>query len=93
MKIAITKMQNQMNIMNSRMEEAEEQISDIEDKIIENNEAKKKRERKILYHRCRLRELNNSIENNNIHMIGVPEEEQREKGQKIYLRRFYLKTS
>ena len=45
-----------MNRCNTiRMDEAEEQMTDIEDTIIENNEAKKKRERKILDHKCRLR--------------------------------------
>ena len=39
------------------MEEAEKLISDTEDKIMENNEAEKKKERKILDHECRLREL------------------------------------
>ena len=47
---------------------------------MENNEAEKKRERKILDHECRLRELRNSMKCNNIHVIGVPEHEEREKG-------------
>jgi len=55
--------------MTTRMEETEEQISDIEDKIIENNDAKKKRERKILDYEYRLRELSDSIKRNNIHII------------------------
>ena len=46
---------------------------------MENNEAEKKRERKILDHECRLRELSNSLKHNKIHIIGVPEEE-KEKG-------------
>ena len=41
--------------MNTGMEVAEEKISDIEDKIMENNEAERKRERKVLDHKCRLR--------------------------------------
>ena len=42
---------------------------------MENNYAEKKRERKILGHKCRLGGLNNSIKYNNIHIIGVPEKE------------------
>jgi len=45
---------------------------------VENNEAEQKRERKILDHKSRLRELSDSIKHNNIHLIGVPEEEKRE---------------
>ena len=43
-------MQNKWNVMSARMEEAVEWISIIEDKILENNETEKKRERKILGH-------------------------------------------
>lgn len=75
--------------MTTRMEEAEEQISDIEDEIMENNEAEEKRERKILDHKCRLKELSDSIKHNNIQIIKVPEEEEEEKRwQKVYLRKF-----
>jgi len=35
-----------------------------------------------LDHECRLRELSDSIKRNNIHIIGVPEDEEREKGAK-----------
>lgn len=34
--------------MNSRMEEAEEQISDTEDRVMENNQAEQKREKRIM---------------------------------------------
>ena len=61
--------------MTTRMEEEAEQISDIEGRIMENNEAEQKRERKIMNHKSRLRELSDSIKHNNIHIIGVPEEE------------------
>ena len=43
-KNAITEKQNQLDAMPTRMEEAEEQISEM-DKIMENNDTKKKRER------------------------------------------------
>ena len=39
-----------------RTNKAEKRISDIEDKIMENVENEKKRERKLLYHEGRLRE-------------------------------------
>ena len=46
------------------MEEVEEQIGDIEDKIMVNNDAEKNRERKLLDHEYRLRELSNSTQYN-----------------------------
>ena len=51
--------------MITRTEEAEENIGDIGDKIMENNE--KKREIKLLDHKSRLRELRDSIKPNIIH--------------------------
>ena len=64
------------------MEEVEERISDIEDKVMENKEAKNKRERKTLDHEGRCRVLIEYIKHNNICIIGIPEEE-REKGEKV----------
>ena len=83
-KNAITEMQNQLNVMTISLEEAVEQISVTENKIKENNKAKKS-ERKVLEHKCTLRELRDPIKHDNIHSTGVPEEEKKEKGQKIYL--------
>lgn len=68
-----------MDAIETRMDEAEEWISDIEDKIMKNNEAEKKRERKVVDHKGRLRELSNLLKCNNIPIIGVPEDKEREK--------------
>lgn len=58
------------------MEEAEEWIVDIQGIIIKNNVAEKKSKRKLLGHGYRLRELSDSTKCNNIHIIGVSEEEE-----------------
>ena len=42
-KNAITELQSRMDAMAARMDEAEQRNSDIEDKLMENNEAEKKR--------------------------------------------------
>ena len=59
----------------ARMDEAEQKISDIEDKLMENNEAEKKREIKAKEHNLRIREISESLKRNNIRIIGVPEEQ------------------
>ena len=56
------------------MEEVEEGITDIEDRIMENNKAEQKREKRIMGHDNRLREHSASIKCNNIPIIGVTEE-------------------
>ena len=62
------------------MEEAEGRIGELEDKINEKEEAKKKRDKKTQDHEGGIWELSDSIKWNNIHIIGIPDEEEREKG-------------
>ena len=45
----------------------------------------KRRGEKTLDHECRLRECDNSIKHNNIHIVGVPEEEEWEKGGRKFI--------
>ena len=80
-------MQSQIDAMMARMDEAEQQISDIEDKIMENNEADKKRETKTNDYDTRVRELSDLLKRKNIWIIGVPEEKREKKGQKFYVSR------
>ena len=77
-KNAITELQSWMDAVVARMDEAEQKTSDIEDKLIENNEAEKKREIKAKECDLRIREISDSLKRNNIRIIGVPEEEDRE---------------
>ena len=66
----------------ARMEEAEEIISEIQVKIMENDEAEKKRGKKLLNHEGRIRNLSDSMKQN-IHITGGPKEERKRK--KFYL--------
>ena len=75
-----------MNAMMARMDEAEKQISNIEGKIMENNEAEKKRETKAKDHSTRLKELSDLLKRSNIRIIAVPEDKER-KGQKVYVKK------
>ena len=47
---------------------------------MENNEAEKERETKAKGYNLRIREISDSLKRNNIQIIGVPEDEEREKG-------------
>ena len=58
--------------MTTRLEEAEEWISDAEDKTNESNDTKQKRKR-IMDHKNTLGELGAAIKHTNICIIGVPE--------------------
>ena len=77
-KNAITELQSRMDATAARMDEAEQRITNIEDEFMENNEAEKKREIEAKEHDLRIREISDSLKRNNIRIIGVPEEEERE---------------
>ena len=66
-----------MDAVVARMDEAEQRISNIEHKLIENNEAEKKREMKAKGYDLRIREISDSLKRY-IRITGVPEEEERE---------------
>ena len=69
-----------MDATAGRMDEAEQQISEIQDKLMENNEEEKKRETKAKEHDLRIREISDSLKRNNIRITGSPENEERDKG-------------
>ncbi|KAF0873527.1 LORF1 protein, partial [Crocuta crocuta] len=79
-KNSINEMQNKMEASNARTEETERRISDLEDTIIEKEEAEKKRDELIQEHKRRVQELSDTIKWNNIRIIGSPEKEERGKG-------------
>ena len=67
----------------ARIEEPEERIGELEDKIMEKEEGEKKREKKI--HEGKIRELSNAMKQNNIHIIGILKRKRERKGLKVYL--------
>ena len=80
----ITEMKNTLERINSRITEAEERIGDLEDRMVEFAAAEQNKEKRMKRNEDSLRDLWDNIKWNNIHIIGVPEEE-REKGpEKIF---------
>ena len=69
-----------METTTAQIEEAEERIGELEDKIMEKEEAEKKRDKTILEYARRIRDLSDAIKRNYIRIIGIPEEEERERG-------------
>ena len=64
----------------SRITEAEEQISDLEDKIVEITTREQNKEKRIKTIEDSLRNFWDKIKHTNIQIIGVPEEEDKNKG-------------
>ena len=65
---------------------AEDRISEVEDKMVEINEAVRKREKRIKRNEGNLRYFWDNVKRPNIPIIGVPEEEDKKKGHEKYLR-------
>ena len=84
---AINEIKNTLEGTNSRITEAEDWISEVEDRMVEINEAERKKEKRIRRNEDKLRDLWNNVKCPNIRIIGVPEEEDKKKGHEKYLRR------
>ena len=74
-------MNNTLEGINSRTTEAEERISDLEDRMVEITAAEQNTEKSMKRNEDSLRDLWDNIKHTNICIIGVPEEE-KEKGPK-----------
>ena len=81
----ITDMKNTLEGINSRITVAEDWINDLEDRMVEFTAAEQNKEKRMKRNEDSLRDLWDSIKHNNIHIIGAPEGEEREKGpEKIF---------
>ena len=57
---------------------------DLEDKVMESNQAERKRAKRIMQNENILKELSDSIKCNNVCIIGVPEEEREKRAKKFF---------
>uniref|UniRef100_A0A8C6BD19 L1 transposable element RRM domain-containing protein n=1 Tax=Monodon monoceros TaxID=40151 RepID=A0A8C6BD19_MONMO len=76
----ITEMKTTLEGINSRITAAEEQISDLEDRMVEFTALEQNKEKRMKRNEDSLRDIWDNIKHNNIRIIGVPEGEEREKG-------------
>ena len=81
----ITEMKTTLEGINSRITEAEEWISDLEDRMVQFTAVEQNKEKRMKRNEDSLRDLWDNIKHNNICIIGVSEGEEREKGpEKIF---------
>ena len=87
MKSIINEIKNSLEGINNRITEAEEWISDMEDKIVEITITEQNKEKRMKRIEDSLRDLWDNIKCTNIRIIGDPEEEEKKKGLRKYLKR------
>ena len=83
----ITEMKTTLEGINSRITEAEERISDLEDTMVEFTAVEENKEKRMKRNEDNLRDLWDNIKCNNIRIIGVPEEKRKRKDRRRYLKR------
>ena len=76
----INEIKNSLEGIKSRITEAEEQISNLEDKVVEITTTEQNKENRMKRIEVNLRDLWDTIRRTNIWIIGVPEEEEKKKG-------------
>ena len=79
---AITEMKTTLEGINSRITEAEERISDLEDRMVEFTATEQNKENRMKRNEGSLRDFWDNIKHTSIHIIGVQEGEEREKRPK-----------
>ena len=73
--------------------ETEDRITEVEDKMVEINEAERKKEKRIKRNEDNLRDLWDNVKHPNIWIIGVPEEEDKKKGHEKILEEIIAENS
>ena len=77
-------MQSKYDALTAKVNEVQDRISDIEDKLMERKKAEVNREKQLRGHEERLWEVSIAIKLTNIRMIGVPEGEEGV-GKRVYV--------
>ena len=78
-------MKNTLKGINSRRTEAEEQISELGDRVVEITAIKQNIEKRMKRNEDSLRDLWDNVKRPYIRIIGVPEEEDKKKGHEKIL--------
>ena len=68
-----------------KQDKAEDRISEVEDRMVEINEAERKKEKRTKRNEDNLRDLWDNVKCPNIRIIGVPEKEDKKKGHEKIL--------
>ena len=80
MKNTISELKNTVEGIKSRPYEAEDWISKLENKVEKNTQNEQEKAKSLRKNEEGLKEIQDNIKHNNIHIIGIPEGEEEEQG-------------
>ena len=83
----ITEIKNTLEGINSRISEAEEWITELEEKTLQITSEEQNKVKRMKRTEDSLRDLWDDLKCTNIQIIGVPEEEEKKKGMRKFLKR------
>ena len=83
MKNTISEIENTLGGITDRLDEAEDWISELEDKVERNIQIEELHEKRLKTYEDSLRELQDNMKHNNIHVMVIPEREEKEQGIEI----------
>ena len=83
---AITEIKNMLEGTNSTITEAEDRISEVKDRMVEINEAERKKDKRMKRNQDNHRDLWDNVKHSNIRITGVPEKEDKKKGHEKILK-------
>ena len=66
--------------MKSRPDEAEESITELEDKVEKNTQKEQEKEKRLRKNEEGIREMQDNMKRNNVRIIGIPEGEEEDQG-------------
>ena len=80
MKNTISELNNTAEGIKSRLDEEEDQIIELEDKVEKNTQNEQEKEKRPRKNEEAIREMQDNMKRNNIRIIGIPEGEEEEQG-------------
>ena len=83
----ITEIKNTLERINSRISEAEEWISELEDKMVEITSEEQNKVKRMKRTEDSLGDVWDNIKCTNIRIIWIPEEEEKKKGMRKFLKK------
>ena len=76
----LNEMQSKLEVLTTKVNEVEERVSDLEDKLMAKGETEGKRDKQLKDPENRLREISDSLRKKNLHLMGVPQSVERDRG-------------